>query len=190
MNAAFLQAIYLVPSRGQVPQPVAVVRAVPGKGLEGDRYYLGRGSFSRWPGARRAASFIEGEALEAVRREFGIDLGDGLHRRNLVTHGVSLAALQGRTFRIGTAVFRGVGPCAPCRYLERLAGPGVFDALKGRGGLRAEIVEAGVLHVGDLIELMPGYVLRQGGFGGRPTRTELSQNGSVRLDRTASPQAR
>jgi MOSC domain-containing protein YiiM len=169
MNAAFLQAIYLVPSRGQVSQPVAVVRAVPCKGLVGDRYYLGRGSFSRWPGARRAASFIEGEAVEAVRHEFGIDLSDGRHRRNLVTHGVSLAALQGRTFRIGTAVFRGDGLCAPCRYLERLAGPGVFDALKGRGGLRAEIVEAGALHVGDAIKLMPGNVLRQGGFGERPS---------------------
>jgi MOSC domain-containing protein YiiM len=132
MSAAFLQAIYIVPSKGQVPQAVNVVRAVPGKGLEGDRYYLGRGSFSRWPGARRAATFIEWEAIEAVHREFGIDLDDGRHRRNLVTRGVSLAELQGRTFRIGTAVFRGDGPCAPCRYLERLVGPGLFDALKGR----------------------------------------------------------
>ncbi len=152
MSAAFLQAIYIVPSKGQQPQPVTAVRAIPRKGLEGDRYYLGRGSFSRWPGARRAASFIEWEAIEAVRREFGIDLGDGRHRRNLVTHGISLAALQGRTFRIGTAVFRGVGPRSPCRYLERLAGPGVFDALKGRGGIRADVVAEGVLYVGDTIE--------------------------------------
>jgi MOSC domain-containing protein YiiM len=155
MSAALLQAIYIVPSGGQAPQSVAAVRAVPGKGLEGDRYYLGRGSFSRWPGARRAASFIEWETIEAVRREFGIDLGDGRHRRNLVTRGIALAGLQGRTFRIGTAVFRGVGPCAPCRYLERLTEVGVLDALKGRGGLRADVVEEGDLHVGDVIEPEP-----------------------------------
>lgn len=155
MNAPQLHAIYIVPSKGQPPRPVDVVNVVPGKGLEGDRYFLGRGSFSRWPGARRAASFIEWEAVEAARREFGIDLEGGRHRRNLVTRGVALAELKGRTFRIGTALFRGVGPCAPCKYLERLAGPGVFHALKGRGGLRADVLEAGLLRVGDPIELLP-----------------------------------
>jgi MOSC domain-containing protein YiiM len=156
MGAAYLQAIYLAPSLGQPPQAVGAARAVPGRGLEGDRYFLGLGYYSQAPGVQRAATLIEWEVLEAVRRECGLDLGDGRHRRNLVTRDVPLAGLQGRTFRIGKALFRGDGPCAPCRYLERLVGPGLFGALKGRGGLRAAVVEEGVVCVGDTVETGPG----------------------------------
>jgi MOSC domain-containing protein YiiM len=150
----FLEAIFIVETRRRPPQRVSAVNAVPSKGFEGDRYHLGRGSFSRWPGARRAASLIESESIDHVREEFGIDLGDGSHRRNLVTRGVRLPELIGKRFRIGTATFRGVGECAPCRYLERLAGDGLFEALKGRGGLRADILEAGVVTVGDPVVLV------------------------------------
>ncbi len=100
-------------------------------------------------------SLIEEEALTAVRAEHGLDLGDGRSRRNLVTAGIELESLKDRTFRIGTAVFRGVRPCAPCGYLEHITEAGVFDALKGRGGFRADVLEEGILHVGDAIELLP-----------------------------------
>jgi len=150
----FVQALYLAPRARQPLEAVVSVQAVPGKGLEGDRYFLGRGALSRWPGPGRALSLIEWEVVEAVHREQGIDLGEGRARRNVVTVGVSLAALQGRRFRVGAVLLRGVGPCSPCRYLERLTGPGVFEALKGRGGLRAEVLEEGVLRVGDPIEVL------------------------------------
>lgn len=133
---------------------IAEVRAVPGCGLEGDRYFFAQGSFSRWPGTGRAVSLIAVETLEAVRAEHGIDLHGGRTRRNLVTSGIVLTGLQERTFRIGTAVFRGVRPCAPCQYLERITEVGVFEALKGRGGLRADVIEEGILHIGDAIELL------------------------------------
>ncbi len=34
-----IQAIFICPSAGEEMQPVSEVRAVPGKGLEGDRYF-------------------------------------------------------------------------------------------------------------------------------------------------------
>jgi MOSC domain-containing protein YiiM len=120
-------------------------------GLEGDRYGLRRGSMSRWPGPARQVSLIEQEALDFLLAEHGIDLGDGRSRRNLVTRGIALADLIKRRFRIGGVLLRGVGPCLPCRHLERLTQPGVFEALKGRGGLRAEVLEEGTLHIGDPI---------------------------------------
>lgn len=155
MTLGILRSIW-VSSTARTPLvSVAEVRAVPGRGLEGDRYFMESGSFSRWPGGGRAVSLIAAEALDAVRAEHGLDLSQGRSRRNLVTSGIALADLQDRTFRIGTAVFRGVRPCPPCRHLEHLTEAGVFDALKDRGGFRADVIEEGFLHVGDAIELIP-----------------------------------
>ena len=150
--AGTISAIYLAPAAGAALTVVPQVRAMPGHGLEGDRYFLGVGSYSRWPGTGREVSLIEAEVIEALRRDHGLDLGDGRSRRNVVTSGIPLLGLIGRHFRIGTAVFRGERPCEPCAYLERRIGPGLLEALKGKGGLRAKVVEEGVLRVGDAIE--------------------------------------
>jgi len=154
MTTGLLRGIWISATARNPLVSVAEVRAVPGRGLEGDRYFFARGSFSRWPGAGREISLIAEEALEAVRAEHGIDLREGRNRRNLVTSGIVLTDLQGRTFRIGTAVFRGVRPCAPCEYLQRLTEAGAFEALKGRGGLRADVIEEGILRVGENIEVL------------------------------------
>ena len=152
--AGVAESIYLAPAAKAPPAAVASVLAVVGRGLEGDRYWTAAGSFSRWPGEGRAVTLIEAEAVEAVLAETGIDFTRGQHRRNLVTRGVRLPALNGRRFRIGTAVFRGTRVCAPCAFLERLTAPGAFAALKGRGGLRADLLEGGLLRAGDAIELL------------------------------------
>jgi MOSC domain-containing protein YiiM len=146
--------IYLAPAAGAAPAAVGAARAVAGRGLEGDRYFHGAGSFSRWPGEGRAVTLVEGEAIDAIRREHGIDLGDGRSRRNIVTTGVALAELVGRRFRLGEALLRGARLAAPCRYLERRVAPGTYDAMRGRGGLRADVLEGGIIRVGDAVELV------------------------------------
>jgi MOSC domain-containing protein YiiM len=148
-------AIYVALAAKAPMRYVARVAATAGRGLDGDRYYLGVGAFSRWPGEGRAVTFIESEAVEAIRGETTIDLSDGRHRRNVVTRGVRLAELMGRTFSIGNATFRGSRLCAPCRYLERrLDSPGLYEAIKGRGGLRGEILKSGSFAAGDAV--VPG----------------------------------
>lgn len=154
MTTGILRGIWISATARDPLVRVTEVRAVPGRGLEGDRYFFACGSFSRWPGKGREVSLIAAEALDAVRTERGIDLREGRSRRNLVTTGIDVADLQERAFRIGTALFRGVRPCAPCAYLERITEAGVFEALKGRGGLRADVIEEGILHVGDAIEVL------------------------------------
>jgi MOSC domain-containing protein YiiM len=151
MISAVLCGIFIAPRARQPLAAVREVRAVPGVGLEGDRYGLRRGSMSRWPGPARQVSLIEQEAIDLLLAEHSIDLDDGRSRRNLVTRGIALADLIKRRFRIGDVLLRGAGPCLPCRHLERLTQPGVFEALKGRGGLRAEVLEEGTLRVGDPI---------------------------------------
>lgn len=151
-----VRAIHLAPAAGATPVAVEQVLAVAGRGLAGDRYCLGVGSFSRWPGEGRAVSLIEQEAIDATRRDHGIDLADGRSRRNIATAGVALADLIGKTFRVGEALLRGVRPAAPCRYLERRVAPGTMEAMKGRGGLRADVLEGGTIRVGDAIAIVAG----------------------------------
>jgi MOSC domain-containing protein YiiM len=147
-----LRGIYLASRRKEPLVAVTEVRAVPGQGLEGDRYFHNRGSMSRWPRPERAVSLIEQETLDALATA-GLDLSGGRSRRNLVVEGVHLDELRGVTFRIGEVLFRGVSPCQPCGYLETLTAPGVFAALKGRGGLRCEILSEGILRVGDVLRV-------------------------------------
>lgn len=128
------------------------VYAVAGRGLESDRYFSGFGSFSKFPGAGRHMTLIEGEALDALRQEHGIDLAPAQARRNVVTQGVSLNFLVGQEFSIGTVRLRGIRRCDPCAHLEKLTVPGVRRGLMERGGLRADIVVTGMLRVGDLIQ--------------------------------------
>jgi MOSC domain-containing protein YiiM len=147
----YLEAIFISPTAKAQLIAVPEVRAIVGRGLEGDRYFHGIGSFSRWPGEGRAVTLIDAEAIEAVLCETGIDLSAGRSRRNLATRGVRLPDLNGRRFRIGQALFRGTRLCEPCAFLERLTGPGVFAALKGRGGLRADVLEGEIIRAADAI---------------------------------------
>src|SRR5436853_3050271 len=64
------------------------VRAISGKGLEGDRYCEQTGTYSDKPGPAREVTLIESEALEGMRREYGIELDAGRSRRNIVTRDV------------------------------------------------------------------------------------------------------
>jgi MOSC domain-containing protein YiiM len=153
MQDGIVVEIYLAPGAGQALSAVDQVRALVGRGLEGDRYALGLGSFSRWPGAGRAVTLIAQEAVEALLAETGLDVAQGRSRRNIVTRGVNLNALVGRSFRIGGARFRGDRLAEPCGYLERRIGPGLVTALRGRGGLRADVLEEGIVRVGDAVIL-------------------------------------
>jgi MOSC domain-containing protein YiiM len=151
--AGYLEAIFTSPAAKAQLISMPEVRVMIDRGLEGDRYFHAVGGFSRWPGEGRAVTLIEAEVIEAVLRETAIDLSAGRSRRNLVTRGVRLADLNGRRFRIGQALFRGTRLCEPCAFLERLTEPGVFAALRGRGGLRADVLEGGLIRGGEAISL-------------------------------------
>jgi MOSC domain-containing protein YiiM len=146
-------AIYTAPVKGAPMERHDEVRAVAGVGLEGDRYASGDGMYTRsGDDGKRALTLIEREAVDAARREYDIELDEHEARRNVVTEGVPLNHLVGRTFRIGDVVLRGLKLAEPCAYLEGLTRPGVRRALVHRAGLRAEIVEGGILRVGDAVE--------------------------------------
>jgi MOSC domain-containing protein YiiM len=151
-----LEAIYIASTAGAPMHAIESARVEIARGIEGDRYFTASGSFSRWPGEVRPISLIEAETLDAIRAEFSIDLAQGQSRRNLVTRNVRLPSLINRTFRIGPiAIFRGTRECAPCRYLARLLNqPALFDALRKRGGIRADVLVPGTIMPGDSIEFV------------------------------------
>ncbi len=153
MQSGTVLGLFIAPEAGAPMQPVEAVRAVPGRGLEGDRYFFGEGAFSRWPGPRREVSLIAEEDLETMARETGLVLAPSESRRNVLTRGVPLRQLRRRAaFSIGEVRLRGLRPCPPCRRLERLTGrDGLVEALTHRGGLRAQILTEGTLHVGDAV---------------------------------------
>src|SRR5207302_15076 len=69
-------------------------------------------------------------------------------RRNVLTRGIDVNALVGRTFRIGDVLCEGRRLCEPCAHLERLSGPGVLRPLIHRGGLRVDIRTDGEIRLG------------------------------------------
>lgn len=157
-----LLSIYLAPAAGAPVRRVAQAQALAGRGLDGDRYAAGAGSFSRWPGRGREVTLVAAEALAEAEAEFGVAVGEGQHRRNLVVEGVPLDALRGVPFEIGGARFEGVRVCAPCKYLVRVTGQErIFDALVRRGGLRASITAGGTVREGDAVTWDPADVARR-----------------------------
>jgi len=157
-----LVSIYVAPAAGAPVERVRQRHALAGRGLAGDRYAAGEGSFSRWPGRGRSVTLVAAEALADAAAEFGVAVGEGQHRRNLVVEGVPLDDLRGVPFAIGDVRFEGVRLCAPCKYLVRVTGQDqIFDALVRRGGLRAEIVTGGTLREGDPVTWDPADLTRR-----------------------------
>ena len=127
------------------------VRAIPGVGLEGDRYASGQGY---WCFERRYVSevtFVARETVARVAAALGAPFGAQESRRNVVTEGIALRALIGVRFRVGAVTFEGERPCDPCAYLDRLLNKPVRALLGDEGGLRARVVDHGTLRVGDTI---------------------------------------
>lgn len=138
---------------GAPVEAIDEAEVVAGVGIVGDRYARGTGHFARPPGEGQDLTLVEEEALEAVRRDYGIDLGLGDTRRNVVTAGVPLNHLVGAEFRVGEVVVRGVELAEPCTHLAKLTGiPRLRQALVHRGGLRADVLVGGRVRVGDIVQ--------------------------------------
>jgi MOSC domain-containing protein YiiM len=151
MWRGLVESIHIAPGPAQPLVERAAVRAVLGRGLEGDRYFLKIGTYSNHPGSGRDVTLVEAEALEALQRELGIELAPGASRRNVVTRGVPLNHLVGRRFRVGEVLLEGTRLCEPCAHLEGLTRKGVLAGLVHRGGLRTVIVDEGTMRRGDVV---------------------------------------
>lgn len=144
-------SINIAPSAEAPMRTVEQVRAVPGQGLEGDRYFFRQGTFYK-PQPDRELTLIEAEAVEAMKRELDVDYGLSDSRRNIVTRDVPLNHLVGKEFWIGEVKARGLRLCEPCSHLQKLTHQKVLPGLVHRGGLRAQILSEGTIQLGDAVK--------------------------------------
>jgi MOSC domain-containing protein YiiM len=149
-----VEAIVVAPRAEAVMVKVDRAVARAGRGLEGDRYFAQRGTFSNAHGRGHDLTLIEAEVLDVLTFPGG-HLAPQQARRNVVTRGIDLNALVGQRFRIGDVECFGQRLCEPCAHLERLtekAGkPGTLRALIHKGGLRADVLTDGEIRVGSAI---------------------------------------
>ena len=143
-------SINIAPEAEAPMRSVSEARAVPGRGLEGDRYFDQKGTFSK-PQPDRELTLIEAEAIEAMKHELNVDYGLSDSRRNVVTRGVPLNHLVGREFWVGEVKARGLRLCEPCSHLQKLSHEEVLPGLVHRGGLRAQILSEGMIRVGETV---------------------------------------
>jgi MOSC domain-containing protein YiiM len=141
-----IAGIFVAPAAEAPLVPVERAVAIAGKGIEGDRYASGAGTFSG-PGRGYELTLVEAEVLD----ELG--LAWERSRRNVVTRGTFLNPLAGRRFRLGEVECIGRRFAEPCAHLERISGAGLLRRLVHRGGLRADILSGGTIAVGD--DLVP-----------------------------------
>ena len=153
-------SIHLAAEASAPMQSITEVRAFPGRGLEGDRYFTGTGFYSKKSSyGGREVTLIEIEAVEALfggvlnaeGERCGIRLSAADTRRNIATSSVPLNHLVDREFWVGAVLMRGTRLCEPCKHLDDLTQHGVMSGLIHRGGLRALILNEGVIRVSDAV---------------------------------------
>lgn len=138
-----LEWIGVRPLRKAPMDPLEAVRVLKG-GLLGDH--------RNKPGGR-AVTLIQAEHLPVIASIAGTaEIVPERLRRNLVVSHVNLLALKDRSFRIGKAVFAGTGICAPCSRMETELGYGGYNAMRGHGGITAEVLQEGEVRKGDSVQ--------------------------------------
>src|SRR5689334_3615019 len=155
---ASVVTLFVSPAIRQPMRACTFVRAFAGRGLEGDRYASGQGSYSKLPRpVERHVSLITCEAIEASNEELVrrglVPFEPKETRRNIVVEGVDVYELIGHEFRIGAVRLFGSEPTRPCRIPSAVAGKtGFAEAYQDRGGIRAALLSDGIISIGDLIE--------------------------------------
>ena len=122
---------------------VESVECVAGRGLKGDRFFDYKENY------KGQITFFDWERYEDVCEALNLpDLDPSVCRRNVITEGVDLNTLIGKTFSLQGIQFEADSECSPCYWMDKAFGPGAEDRLKGFGGLRARILSDGKLTSG------------------------------------------
>ncbi len=151
MSEGSVLAIYIAPAKGEPTIAMQQVQLIPGSGIQGDRYFNPLGSQAEGYRPDRQLTLIENEAIQAIVHDDGIQITPAEARRNIVTSGIRLNELVGHDFFIGTVKVRGIRLCEPCNYLAGRTDPRILTSMAHRGGLRAEILTEGFIHISDFI---------------------------------------
>ena len=144
--AGSIEAIYVSANHGEPKASIPHAELRENVGLIGDRY-AGHG----------IVSIIEAEAVAAFNKTTGLCVSAGETGRNVVTRGIRLNDLVGRTFRLGEATLEGFELCEPCIVLGGRLATGsvrpqdIVKAFTHSAGIRARVVASGRVSPGDAV---------------------------------------
>jgi MOSC domain-containing protein YiiM len=147
-NAGTVLDVLLAPARGAAMISVAEVEAVAGRGLIGDYR-----SETLGLDPDKALTLIEYENIHRFVEALGLPFSAEDARRNIITRGTRLNDLLGAEFRVGAVRVKALELCEPCSLLARRTHRAVLWGFKGKGGLRCQILESGMIRRGDYVGL-------------------------------------
>ncbi|MEZ5944481.1 MAG: MOSC domain-containing protein [Planctomycetaceae bacterium] len=138
------------PARREPIRSLSEVMIRVGTGLDGDHHSTLK------PGGKRQVTLIQWEHLPVVASVLGrTEVAPDELRRNIVVSGINLLALKQKQFKVGECVLEYTGPCVPCSLMEENLGPGGFNAMRGHGGITAQVVREGLVRIGDSVAVAP-----------------------------------
>ncbi|HEX3579564.1 MAG TPA: MOSC domain-containing protein [Thermoanaerobaculia bacterium] len=137
--------IWIKRAHGGVMDSVESAEAIAGRGLAGNA------DRSR----RRQVTIIDEAAWREAATETGHHVDPSKRRANVMLRGIALADSRGKLLRLGNCLVRILGETRPCEQMEE-AQTGLRKALSPhwRAGVFGEIVEGGLIRVGDRAELV------------------------------------
>ena len=139
MPEARVSGLFITPYHRGKSRPLSEASAIEG-GLEGDYHVR--------PASSRQILLL----AHGILREFQIEPGD--LRENITIDGVDVTELKrGQRLRVGAAVLEITTACEPCVQVDRLK-PGLKDAIAGRRGMFARVVDPGAIRIGDDVQLL------------------------------------
>lgn len=133
-------AIWLKRFKGGPMDAVAAATAVAGRGLAGNANQ----------GGKRQVTIIDETRWREAEAELGVSIDPAARRANVMLRGIELEQTRGRLLRVGGCVIRIYNETRPCEQMDESC-PGLREALGPgwRGGAYGEVVQGGVLNVGD-----------------------------------------
>ena len=125
-------------------EPRDEIELVAGKGIVGDRF------FDYEPDYKGQITFFDWAVYQAVKTDIvGGELDPSKFRRNVILEGVDLNTLIGKRFSLNGIEFTGSCECSPCFWMDEACAKGTEAFLRGKGGLRARILDDGKLTMGE-----------------------------------------
>lgn len=153
--SATIKHIYIAKTAGAALQTLSCANLVAGQGIQGDRYFNQQGSFSasQKHDPSTELTLIEQEQIDHFNKQYKRRYAYADFRRNIITEGIELNALVGKTFTLGKIRLKGIMLCEPCAQLAETLDPLVLPQLLNKGGLRAQILSSGEIKLAEPIRI-------------------------------------
>jgi MOSC domain-containing protein YiiM len=146
-----IKSIFIAKSSESPMTSLTTAELIAGKGLVGDRYYKGTGTFSKQLAGLPDVelTLIESEEIDSFNKKLNYSFEYSQYRRNIVTVGFRLNELVDKEFSIGNIRLKGIRLCEPCAHLANILTKDIMPELVHRTGLRAQILTTGTIEVGE-----------------------------------------